>query len=120
MQDTVRPPHPLSAVWAEHEAATLHRVALVEHAVQRLIAGDLPEHERNRARRAAHMLAGSVGMFGFERSSEAAHALEAALEAGDTPGAEHAQALRQHLAAMRTEGLEPGAATVTPSRGSPV
>jgi HPt (histidine-containing phosphotransfer) domain-containing protein len=98
----------LESVWSEHETGTFERVALMQDAIERLIAGDLPERERERARRAAHMLAGSVGMFGFERSSKAAHALEEALEAGDPPDAEHARALREQIAAMRTEGLEPG------------
>jgi chemotaxis protein histidine kinase CheA len=106
MQDTTSPPIALGAIWAEHEATTLDRVALLEDAVERLIAGDLPEDEREQARRAAHMLAGSVGMFGFERSSEAAHALEAAFEAGTTPDSDRARALREHIATMRTEGLE--------------
>ena len=104
MRDTITPPIALDAIWAEHEATTLDRVALVEDAVERLIAGDLPEHEREKARRAAHMLAGSVGMFGFERSSEAAHALEAALEAGTTPDSNRARALRKHIATMHLVG----------------
>jgi HPt (histidine-containing phosphotransfer) domain-containing protein len=108
MQATITPPVVLGAIWAEHEATTLDRVALLEDAVERLIAGDLPEHEREQARNAAHMLAGSVGMFGFERSSAAAHALEEALERGVTPDCERAHVLREHVAAMRTEGLEPG------------
>jgi HPt (histidine-containing phosphotransfer) domain-containing protein len=110
MQDTMTPPIALDAIWAEHEATTLDRVALLEDAVERLIAGDLPEYEREQAGRAAHMLAGSVGMFGFERSSAAAHALEAAFEAGATPDGDRARALREHIATMRTEGLEPSRA----------
>ncbi len=93
----------LESVWSEHRTVTVERVGFVEDAIERLIAGDLPEQEREEARRAAHMLAGSVGMFGFERSSEAALALEEALEAGVTPDAECATALRGQVAVMRTE-----------------
>jgi chemotaxis protein histidine kinase CheA len=120
MQATITPPVTLGAIWAEHEATTLDRVALLEDAVERLIAGELSDHKREHARRASHMLAGSVGMFGFERSSAAAHALEEAMEAGVTPDRERAHALRGHVTTMRTEGLEPGLGTVTPSRGSRV
>jgi chemotaxis protein histidine kinase CheA len=98
----------LESVWSEHEAVTFERVDLVERAIDRLIAGDLPDRERERARGAAHMLAGSVGMFGFERSSHAAHTLEAALETSETPDAEDAQALREQVSIMRAEGLKPG------------
>jgi chemotaxis protein histidine kinase CheA len=111
--------HALESVWSEHETTTFERVALVEHAIERLIAGDLPEHEREQARRAAHMLAGSVGMFGFERSSVAALALEAALDETLTPDRERAQVLREQVAVMRTEGLEPRRHR-DPSRGSRV
>ncbi|HXC45301.1 MAG TPA: Hpt domain-containing protein [Solirubrobacteraceae bacterium] len=97
----------LQTVWSEHEALVLERIAMVERALGELIAGRLSEHECEQARRAAHMLAGSVGMFGFERSSRAALALERALEEHATPDAARAQWLREQLAIMRAEGLEP-------------
>lgn len=102
--------HTLESVWAEHETVTFERIRVVEDAIERLIAGDLPAAQRELARRAAHMLAGSVGMFGFERSSDAARVLEAALETCGTPDADHARALREQVATMRTEGLEPSRA----------
>ena len=101
----------LQTVWTEHESIVMERVALLDSAVEHLIAGRLPEHEREQACRAAHMLAGSVGMFGFERSSQAALALEAVFERGSTSasGLAPTQAfeLREQLEAMRAEGLEP-------------
>ncbi len=101
----------LQTVWTEHESVVLERVSLLERAVAQLIAGELSEDQRERARRAAHMLAGSVGMFGFERSSEAALALEAVFEPAvapmHRPGPAQASALRDRLATMRAEGLEP-------------
>jgi HPt (histidine-containing phosphotransfer) domain-containing protein len=118
MHNTLSPVNALKSVWEEYETVTLDRVALVEEAVELLIAGDLPDPEREQARRAAHLLAGSVAMFGFERSSKAASALEAALETGDAPDQAQAQTLREHAATMRTEGLEPRMGTVTSSRGS--
>ncbi|HEY8304745.1 MAG TPA: Hpt domain-containing protein [Solirubrobacteraceae bacterium] len=101
------PLNTLSSVWAEHKAVTLERVTLVDNAVERLLAGELTDRDRECARRAAHMLAGTVGMFGFERSSEAARALEEAFEAGITPDRSEGRTLRERVATMRTEGLEP-------------
>jgi chemotaxis protein histidine kinase CheA len=101
----------LQTVWNDHESLVMERVALLEGAVAQLIAGELAEREREQARRAAHMLAGSVGMFGYERSSEAALALEAVFEPIPTPAAPldpaKAHELRAQLAKMRAEGLEP-------------
>jgi HPt (histidine-containing phosphotransfer) domain-containing protein len=97
----------LRSVWVEHESLVLERVGIVERAVERLIAGDLSKEERARARGAAHMLAGSVGMFGYADSSEAAHLLEVALERGEKPEASEALFLREQLERMRAEGLEP-------------
>ncbi len=111
----------LQTVWSEHESLVLERVALLEAAVAGLIAGRLSEAEREQARRAAHTLAGSLGMFGYPRSSEAALALEAAFEPAATPASRphaagkrldpsRAFALCDRLATMRAEGLEPSRA----------
>ncbi len=101
----------LQTVWTDHEPVVMERVALLAYAVEQLIAGELPEHERERALRAAHMLAGSVGMFGFDRSSEAALALEAVFERATTHTSRldprQALELREQVQAMRAEGLEP-------------
>ena len=53
------------------------------------------------------MLAGSVGMFGYEGSSRAARVLEVELERREMPDAATARMLREQLARMRAEGLEP-------------
>jgi HPt (histidine-containing phosphotransfer) domain-containing protein len=97
----------LQAVWSEHESIVLERIALVEAAIDALIAGRLSDYERERARRAAHMLAGSVGMFGFDRSSLAALTLETALGRFAKPDEAQAHELNEQLAIMRAEGLEP-------------
>jgi diguanylate cyclase (GGDEF)-like protein len=54
-------------------------VGLIERAVQALTVGEPEEQLRVEASRAAHMLIGSVGTFGFIRASEAARELELAL-----------------------------------------
>jgi chemotaxis protein histidine kinase CheA len=67
-------------VWDEHRAGVLAHVSLIERAVAVLRSGELDEQLRAEAQRSAHMLSGSLGMFGFERASEAAHELELELK----------------------------------------
>jgi len=52
---------------------------LIERALAALASGCLDPDLRRKAERAAHMLAGSVGMFGFVSASDAAHDLESGL-----------------------------------------
>ena len=52
----------------------LEHVVLIEGAVAALSSAELGEQLRGEAQRSAHMLAGSVGTFGFARASEAAPA----------------------------------------------
>jgi diguanylate cyclase (GGDEF)-like protein len=51
-------------------------VAVIETALASLNTRKLEEDLRERAQRAAHMLAGTVGTFGFKRASEAARELQ--------------------------------------------
>ncbi len=66
----------LRAIWSKHRAAALERVSVIERAARELQAAELDDPLRGEAQRAAHMLAGSVGTFGFTRASDAAHDLE--------------------------------------------
>ena len=63
-------------VWHQHCAEVLDQVSLIERAVAALSIGTLDEQLRGEAERFAHMLAGSVGTFGFTRASEAVRDLE--------------------------------------------
>lgn len=76
----------LRAVW-EHQRDRVHdRIDVVDHAVAALTNDDdLDASTRREAERAAHMLAGSLGMFGFIDASDAARSLEVEL-AHPTPG----------------------------------
>ncbi len=74
------------------------RVALIERAVNALGAGELDERLRSEALRAAHMLSGSLGTFGFAGASEAAGALEQ--EFAD-PRSEQAPIMRALLGNVR-------------------
>jgi two-component system, OmpR family, response regulator len=66
----------LRGIWENHRGLVGERIALLERAVAALRAGQLDEQLRGEALRAAHMLSGSLGTFGFAGASEAAGALE--------------------------------------------
>ncbi len=74
----------LRAIWQQHRAGALQRVATIERAVQALTAAEPDQQLRVEASREAHSLIGSVGTFGFVRASEAARELELEL-ADPTP-----------------------------------
>jgi diguanylate cyclase (GGDEF)-like protein len=71
---------PLELVWRRHRAEALAHLSLIEEALAALATLQLDEELHTRAKRAAHMLAGSVGTFGFARASEVARELEQELE----------------------------------------
>jgi len=80
---TVTPTYDASAIedalrdiWVHHRGLVGERIELIERAVEALGANELDEQLRGEARRAAHMLSGSLGTFGFAGASEAAGALE--------------------------------------------
>jgi chemotaxis protein histidine kinase CheA len=74
----------LDTIWRRFEGEIREHVQLVGRATVELRAGRLNPTLREDARRAAHMLAGSVGSFGFRQASDAALALALEL-AGDCP-----------------------------------
>lgn len=91
---------PLQAVWNETAPTIAARVELLAHAAAAHAAGDLDEAQRVEARRAAHMLAGTLGMFGFADATETCRSLERALDEkpDGAPELEHlVQALRRQL-----------------------
>jgi diguanylate cyclase (GGDEF)-like protein len=90
----------LPAIWEKHRATSLERVSVIERAVRELAAGGLGDPLRGEAQRAAHMLAGSVGTFGFTRASGAAHDLELELA---TPVPARAPVLAQLVSATRRD-----------------
>jgi HPt (histidine-containing phosphotransfer) domain-containing protein len=66
----------MRVVWEQHRAGILAKVALIERAVAAVGTAQFDDQLRDDAQRAAHMLCGSLGMFGFTRASEAARELE--------------------------------------------
>lgn len=99
----------LQTVWIESEATVAERIALVDAAVEHLLAGQLDEDERHSACQAAHRLAGSLGLFGLHRAGEAARALEIQLERGGSPGPERRRILHEELAMLASRAAEPRA-----------
>lgn len=93
----------LRAVWDEHREGLLEKVGVIERALAVLHTTPLEDPLRREAQRAAHMLSGSLGMFGFTRESEAAHELE--LELGRAAPA-RAQTLST-LVAIVGRGVDP-------------
>jgi chemotaxis protein histidine kinase CheA len=70
----------LRTVWERQQPRIGERLVAIEEAIAALAEDDLDADLRGEAQRAAHMLAGSVGMFGFLDASQAARNLEAELE----------------------------------------
>src|SRR5579863_1184749 len=73
----------LRAIWERRRPEVLGRVEVIERAVAALLAGELSEQLRGEAHSAAHMLAGSVGTFGYLRASQLARELESELALTD-------------------------------------
>lgn len=90
----------LRAIWQRQQVRVGERVELIERAAQALAQGQLDASLQDEAERAAHMLAGSLGTFGFAKASRAAHELE--VELGD-PRQAHAAAIAGLLSEMRGE-----------------
>jgi HPt (histidine-containing phosphotransfer) domain-containing protein len=69
----------LRAIWQRQRLCVSERVELIERAAHALAQGQLDVSLNDEAERAAHMLAGSLGIFGFAQASRAAHELEVEL-----------------------------------------
>jgi diguanylate cyclase (GGDEF)-like protein len=70
----------MQLIWQRHRSEALAHLYLIEEALAALNTRTLDEQLHERAKRAAHMLAGTVGTFGFLRASEVARELEHELE----------------------------------------
>jgi len=67
-------------VWEHQQARVWERIETIGRALGTLAYAHLDPERRSEAVRAAHMLAGSLGMFGFVSASEAARQIEHGLE----------------------------------------
>jgi len=66
----------LRSVWAHQQGRVSERIDTLERAIVALGEDRLDAALAEEARRAAHMLAGSLGVFGFLRAGHAAHCAE--------------------------------------------
>jgi HPt (histidine-containing phosphotransfer) domain-containing protein len=102
----------LQSVWEHQQDRVYERIELIERAIAALAKGSLTAERspdtggcpgddlHGEAIRAAHMLAGSLGMFGFTRASDAARELEVELE---QPVPTRAAVLADLVAAVRSD-----------------
>jgi chemotaxis protein histidine kinase CheA len=88
----------LQAIWSEQQPLLDERIGVIERAASALDQNRLGERLRAEAQRAAHMLAGSIGIFGFDDASQAAHALELELAC---PSRERAQTMHALTSRLR-------------------
>lgn len=87
----------LRAVWARQQDRVQARLDALERAIAALAEDRLDPGLRDEAERAAHMLAGSVGMFGFLGASSVAHELERAITGSDAGRAPRLSRLLQDM-----------------------
>jgi hypothetical protein len=66
----------LPRIWESDSRRLDERLEIIGDAVSALSADRLTNHARADAERAAHMLAGTAGTFGFTRASQNAYVLE--------------------------------------------
>ena len=104
----------VAAAWPGAVALLLERVTTIEDAVAAVLAGGLPDAEREVARREAHRLAGTLGAFGVASGSVLARELESALE--QTPAPASAPVLAERVLALR-RAVETGPPSAPASGG---
>jgi hypothetical protein len=92
----------LRSVWVHQRGRVEQRIAVIERAAVALANDRLDPGPRADAERAAHMLAGSLGMFGYLDASNAARELEAEFA---QPSVERAPQLPVLLRRLR-DGIE--------------
>ena len=69
----------LAAVWQRNRALVEERLALLDRAAAAAAAGALGHDLREEACRAAHKLAGSLGMYGYDEGTRIARKMEVLL-----------------------------------------
>jgi diguanylate cyclase (GGDEF)-like protein len=101
----------IAEVWDQERAGVLAGVDVLEEAIAAAEAGELGEELALGARREAHKLAGSVGTFGFEASSQRAREVERGLEVPPREGSDELARLAELVSAIRGDlEAEPAAA----------
>ena len=96
----------LEKVWFNSRPEALERVATLQRFAENLRSGAHDRRAWESALSAAHRLAGSLGMFGFNEASSCAAEIEALLGNGPTPDVATTVALVERLR-MLLEGTQP-------------
>ena len=73
----------LQALWKRNLPVLQSRLDLLDEAAAAAVAGSLNEDLRREAAATAHMLAGSLGMFGYAEGTEIARNIEHLLESSE-------------------------------------
>ena len=79
------------------------RVAVLDQAAMALVEGALVDNLRDNARREAHKLAGSVGLFGFSKGTDLAKEIEHTLQQETHLGQEQVLRFSQMVVTLRQE-----------------
>jgi HPt (histidine-containing phosphotransfer) domain-containing protein len=88
----------LAALWERNLPVLRDRLAQLDAAADAAATGTLTPEMREDAAGTAHKLAGSLGMFGYQRGTEFARKLEVLL---NDPGSADALTLRELSASLR-------------------
>ncbi len=108
----------MRSIWERQQVLLESRLATIGRATGALADCSLDESTRDRAQRAAHMLAGSIGMFGFHGAARAARELERGLA---RPTHESVQELAALLDLIRSDiGVQPPGVSESSTRARPV
>jgi HPt (histidine-containing phosphotransfer) domain-containing protein len=93
----------LNVIWNGHRERVQQRVETISAALDALARDELGPEQRAEAERAAHMIAGAGGTFGFARATELARELEHRLALKAEPRPPDAVRLVILLDGVRTE-----------------
>jgi len=90
-------------VWQRVQEKFTNRVAVIEQATTAIMKNDLDESLRQQAQEEAHKLAGSLGMFDFDKGSHLAQEMEQLFEAKMPLNLKQRERLAELVAAMHQE-----------------
>jgi HPt (histidine-containing phosphotransfer) domain-containing protein len=93
----------LAELWNQVRPLMLNRLAVLDQASATALEGSLPNALRLQAKKEAHKLAGSLGIFGLAAGSRMARELEQRLQRGDALSEAEARRLSELTAALRLE-----------------
>lgn len=93
----------ISNIWEQVKGTVQHRVSLLEQAITLLHHNQLTDDVRQQAVQTAHKLIGSLGMFGVDRGSQLAQAMQPLLEQTQSSDRDQLQQLSQLITDLRYE-----------------